>query len=89
VAAIFLAKAQFGWRDRDDPRVKADSDGPPSVLVVPGTAPLDEWSLAAVRQQAQYREIPVRQAEPPVRRSGTPIGDGMLMRKPDPDELAN
>ena len=26
------------------------------VLVVPGTVPLDEWTLAAARQQAQYRE---------------------------------
>lgn len=28
------------------------------VLVVPGTFPLDEWSLAAARQQAQFREAP-------------------------------
>ena len=26
------------------------------VLVVPASVPLDEWSLAAERQQAQYRE---------------------------------
>ena len=26
------------------------------VLVVPGTVPLDQWSLAAARQQAQFRE---------------------------------
>lgn len=26
------------------------------VLVVPGTVPLDEWCLAAIRQQAPYRE---------------------------------
>ena len=26
------------------------------VLVVPGTRPLEEWSLAAARQQAQFRE---------------------------------
>lgn len=26
------------------------------VLVVPGTVPLEEWSIAAVRQQAQFRE---------------------------------
>ena len=25
------------------------------VLVVPGTVPLDEWTLAAARQQAQFR----------------------------------
>lgn len=26
------------------------------VLVVPGTVPLDQWCLAAIRQQAPYRE---------------------------------
>jgi hypothetical protein len=26
------------------------------VLVVPGTVPLEQWSLAAIKQQAQYRE---------------------------------
>ena len=57
VAAIFLGKSQFGWRDRDDGRVKVDAEGG-GVLLVPGTMPLDQWSLAAARQQAQYREAP-------------------------------
>lgn len=100
VAAIFLAKAQFGWRDRDDPRVKVESDGPQSVLVVPGTGPLDEWSLAAARQQAKYREAPAevldqladREAEARLAdrvRTGTNTLQGMRLRKPDSRELAN
>ena len=28
------------------------------VLVVPGTRPLEEWSIAALKQQAQFREKP-------------------------------
>ena len=27
------------------------------VLVVPGTVPIDEWSIAAARQQAKYRQV--------------------------------
>ena len=27
------------------------------VLVVPGVVPIDEWTLAAARQQAKYREV--------------------------------
>jgi len=57
VAAIFLGKSQFGWRDRDDAKMKLEATGG-GVLVVPGTMPLDEWSSAAARQQAQFREAP-------------------------------
>lgn len=56
VAAIFLGKSQFGWRDRDDGKVQAVEGG--GVLLVPAHVPIDEWSAAAARQQAQYREAP-------------------------------
>lgn len=56
VAAIFLGKSQFGWRDRDDGKGQVEQGG--GVLLVPADVPLDEWSAAAARQQAQYREAP-------------------------------
>lgn len=55
VAAIFLAKARHGWRDRDDAKLSVDTGGG-GVLVVPGTMPLEQWSAAAALQQAKYRE---------------------------------
>lgn len=57
VAAIFLGKSQYGWRDRDDRKVQLQAAGG-GVLVVPGTVPLDEWSAAVARQQAPHREAP-------------------------------
>lgn len=56
VAAIFLAKARHGWRDRDDGKLKLDAGKAGGVLVVPGTMPLAEWSAAAALQQAPHRE---------------------------------
>lgn len=86
VAAIFLAKARHGWRDRDDARLKVEAAAG-GVLVVPGTVPLDEWSAAAARQQAQYRERP--EVEPEVRemRTRTLFGDGMSMQRVLPGDL--
>lgn len=55
VAAIFLAKARHGWRDRDDAKLNVDTGGG-GVLVVPGKMPLEQWSAAAALQQAKYRE---------------------------------
>ncbi|MBJ7437608.1 MAG: hypothetical protein JHD35_01100 [Sphingopyxis sp.] len=55
VAAIFLAKARHGWRDRDDGKLSVDTGGG-GVLVVPGTLPIEQWSAAAALQQARYRE---------------------------------
>ncbi|MBL9066161.1 MAG: hypothetical protein JNN10_07700 [Sphingopyxis sp.] len=54
-AAIFLAKARHGWRDRDDAKMNLDTGGG-GVLVVPGKMPLEQWSAAAALQQAKYRE---------------------------------
>lgn len=56
VAAIFLAKARHGWRDRDDAKLTVDAGKGGGVLVVPGTMPIDQWSAAAALQQAKYRE---------------------------------
>lgn len=56
VAAIFLAKARHGWRDRDDAKIKLDAGKGGGVLVVPGTMPLAEWSAQAALQQAPHRE---------------------------------
>lgn len=55
VAAIFLAKARHGWRDRDDLNTKAVPSGG-GVVILPATVPLEEWSAAAALQQAKYRE---------------------------------
>jgi hypothetical protein len=56
VAAIFLAKAQFGWRDRDDGKVRFEGNVP-GVLVLPAAPEsIEDFEAAAYRQQAQYRE---------------------------------
>jgi hypothetical protein len=54
VAAIFLAKARHGWRDRDDGKREPEKVG--GVLLVPAPMDLDTWSAAAAAQQAQFRE---------------------------------
>jgi hypothetical protein len=56
VAAIFLGKSQFGWRDRDDVGSKIVQGG--GVLVVPGVEDFDTWSALASKQQAKFREAP-------------------------------
>lgn len=89
VAAIFLAKAQFGWRDRDEGRVKVEMPEATGVLFVPSPVPLDQWSVAAARQQAGHRQVDLEPIELPSKRIGTQVGEGMLMRKPDKRELSN
>ena len=92
-AAIFLGKSQFGWRDRDDSKLKLEGNGDGGVLVVPGTIPLDQWSVAAAKQQKQYREAPqaaldqkaeseaeARKANEP--RTGSPGIEGLRLVKP-------
>ena len=56
VAAIFLGKSQYGWRDRDDAKANVTTGG--GVLVVPGMVDMDTWGAAALKQQAKYREAP-------------------------------
>lgn len=92
VAAIFLGKSQFGWRDRDDGKITLGGGGG-GVLVVPGTVPLDQWSVAAAAQQAQFREAPQEvlnqkaQSEADARKAnaphtGTPGIEGLRLVKP-------
>ena len=57
VAAIFLGKSQYGWRDRDDGKGQVVQGG--GVLVVPGMESLDTWMARAEDQQKQFREAPV------------------------------
>ena len=57
VAAIFLGKSQYGWRDREDGKLRLDA-ATGGVLLVPAHVPIDEWSAAAARQQSQFREAP-------------------------------
>ncbi|WP_336985625.1 hypothetical protein [Altererythrobacter aquiaggeris] len=100
VAGIFLAKAQFGWRDRDDTKLKLETDAAVGVLVVPGTMPLDEWSIAALKQQAQYREASdevqgqmadarrdAQRSE--IRSTGTAGIEGLRLNKPRKGDLPN
>lgn len=93
VAAIFLGKSQFGWRDRDDGKITLGGDGQAGVLVVPGTIPLDQWSVAAAAQQAQFREKPqhvldeMAEREAEAERAakphrGTPGIEGLRLVKP-------
>lgn len=63
VAAIFLAKARHGWRDRDDGKLNANAGKECGVLVVPAPMSLEDWSVAAALQQAKYRERPVDEPE--------------------------
>lgn len=55
VAAIFLAKARHGWRDREDPKLKIEGKGG-GVLVVPAPMDFETWGAAAAAQQAKHRE---------------------------------
>ncbi|MEQ8743648.1 DUF5681 domain-containing protein [Parasphingorhabdus sp.] len=41
---------------RADAEVGQSQEGRGGVLVVPGTRPLEEWSISAAIQQAQFRE---------------------------------
>lgn len=81
VAAIFLAKAQFGWRDRDGDKVKVEMPEGSGVLFVPSPVPLNEWSIAAARQQAKYREV--REIEPvtDAPHDGSPGVEGLRLVK--------
>lgn len=87
VAAIFLAKAWHGWRDRDDAKaLRAVEDGKGGVLLVPTAIPLDEWEAAAARQQAPHRERHV--AEPAAEyRTCTLLPDGLIAERVLPGDL--
>ena len=57
VAALFLLKSRHGYRDRDDGKSVQVGEGG-GVLLMPTPVPIDQWSAAAARQQAQFREAP-------------------------------
>ena len=97
VAAIFLGKSQYGWRDRDDAKAAPVQSGV-GVLVVPGMEDLDTWMAKTKEQQAQFRETPTdvvdqmaeakeeaRQAFLP--RTGTHGIEGLRLVKPRKGEL--
>lgn len=88
VAAIFLAKARHGWRDRDDAKaLKAVTDGNGGVLLLPAPGTLDEWEAAAAVQQAKYRERPEIPIENREMRTRTVLGDGMSIERAMPGDL--
>jgi hypothetical protein len=80
VAAIFLAKARHGWRDRDDGKLKIENQVG-GVLVVPGPIPLDEWSIAAARQQKPFRERPVEELVAFDMRTRTVTAEGLTVER--------
>ena len=57
VAAIFLAKARHGWRDRDDAKIRVAATGG-GVLLLPAPVPLHEWEASVAAQQARFRQRP-------------------------------
>jgi hypothetical protein len=88
VAAIFLAKARHGWRDRDESRaLRQVEDGKGGVLLLPADVPLEEWEAAAAAQQAQFRERPDAPPEERDMRTRTALGDGMSMERVLPGDL--
>lgn len=88
VAAIFLAKARHGWRDRDKSRaLRQVEDGKGGVLLLPADVPLDQWEAAAAAQQAQFRERPDAPPEERDMRTCTTLGDGMSMERVLPGDL--
>ncbi len=93
VAALFLLKSRHGYRDRDEGKGVQVGEGG-GVLLVPAQVPLDEWSAAVARQQAQFREAPpevldqIAETEAEVERSrrprkGTPGIEGLRLVRPD------
>jgi len=87
VAAIFLAKARHGWRDRDDAKLNVDTGGG-GVLVVPGTMPIEQWNAAAALQQAKYRErIPDAPLDERDMRTRASLMEGMGMKRVLPSDL--
>lgn len=87
VAAIFLAKARHGWRDRDDAKLRVEADRAGGVLVVPGTVPLEQWSVAAAAQQARFRERPVEEPEVRDMRTRTVSAEGLTLERTLPGDL--
>jgi hypothetical protein len=88
VAAIFVAKAQFGWRDRpEDKKFEGKVGG---VLVLPASPEsLEDFEAAAYRQQAQYRQKLVEEPAPREVRTFTRGGDGLRLQRVLPGDRLN
>lgn len=87
VAAIFLAKARHGWRDRDDAKaLRAVDDGKGGVLLVPAQVPLDEWESACARQQAPHRERLVEQPVAEYRTRSATV-EGLILERTELGDL--
>lgn len=82
VAAIFLGKSQFGWRDRDEASSKARPGSPGGVLLLPADLPLDQWEAAAAAQQAQYREQPEAPPAQVAFRTRSAGIEGLILERP-------
>lgn len=89
VAAIFLAKARHGWRDRDDGKLSVEPPKGCGVLLLPSTVPLDQWEAAAAAQQAQFRVRPVQMPKVREIRTRTSLGDGLAMQRLLPGDKAD
>lgn len=88
VAAIFLAKARHGWRDRDEAKaLRGVEDGKGGVLLIPVAGGVDDWEASLAAQQAKYRERPVVEPEVREMRSRTLLGEGMRMEGVLPGDL--
>lgn len=101
VAAIFLAKARHGWRDRDDGKAKEEPKKG-GVLLVPGVMDFDTWSAAAAANQAKYRERdPATDPFAPgadrlraetqrgTMRTRTELPEGLSMERTEPGDLSH
>jgi transposase-like protein len=99
VAAIFLAKARHGWRDRDDAKIKLEGQGG-GVLIVPGIMDAKSWEARASANQAKYRERDsstdstapgaAELRADTLRRSlrtRSDVGEGMAMERVQPGDL--
>ena len=85
VAAIFLAKARHGWRDRDDAKLKIENHQA-GVLLLPTVNSLDQWEAAAAAQQAEFRERAEAKSVAEFR-TRTELGEGMSMQRVLPGDL--
>ena len=89
VAAIFLAKARHGWRDRDDGKLSVEPPKGYGMLLLPSSVPLDEWEAAAYRQQTPYRERPATETATPALRTRTVTSDGLYLERMSRSDLAH
>lgn len=85
VAAIFLAKARHGWKDRDDAKGKEPNLGG-GVLLLPAAVPLHEWEASAAIQQAKYREVRLEESVPDLRTKSVGL-DGLTLQRVLPGDL--